>query len=211
MEDHQETDSRRRPIKERSTGWARQLARVAAGAGLTPNQISVLSVAISAGAFVCLWNHQFRPGNFWLAGVCITSRLICNMIDGMVAVEHNRKSPSGEIFNELPDRLSDTFSILGAAYACGYPQLGLWASLLAVLTAYIRTLCTSAGAPADFGGPMAKQQRMKTLIGACVLAAIWPQAAHALFGLALLVILLGSAFTCWRRVTRAIHHLESKA
>lgn len=205
----EEDNARRRPIKERSTGWARQLARMAASAGLTPNQISLLSVAISGGAFVCLWQHGFRPGNFWLAGILITSRLICNMIDGMVAVEHNKKSPSGEIFNELPDRLSDTFSILGAAYACGLPQLGLWASLLAVLTAYIRTLCTGAGAPADFGGPMAKQQRMKLLIAACVFSALRPQWSGWLFGFALAVILVGSAYTCWRRVTKAIRHLES--
>ena len=196
----------RRPIKERTTGWARALARAAAGLGLTPNQISVLSVVISLGAMANFYYHQYLA-----AALCITCRLLCNMIDGMVAVEHNKKSPSGEIFNELPDRLSDTVTLLGAAYACNLGSLGLWTSLLAVLTAYIRTLCSSAGAPADFGGPMAKQQRMKLLIAAGVVLQWRPQWDSQLLPAVLAIILVGSAYTCWRRASRAIHFLERGA
>ena len=201
----EEENSKRRPIKERSTGWARKLAQIAAGAGLTPNQISILSVLVSALGCLCFYRHQF-----WAAGLCIAARLVCNMIDGMVAVEYQRKSPSGEIYNELPDRLSDTFSLLGAAYACGWHQLGLWCCLLAVLTAYIRTLSTSAGAPADFGGPMAKQQRMKTLIGAAVVCGVAPFLCGLVLPGALTVILVGSAYTSWRRATRAVAFLEKE-
>lgn len=197
--------SERRPINERSTAWARALARLAAGTGLTPNQISVLSVVISLAAMLNFYYHHYLA-----AALCIVGRLLCNMIDGMVAVEHNQKSPSGEIFNELPDRLSDTVTILGAGYACGMVELSLWTSLVAVLTAYIRTLCTHAGAPADFGGPMAKQQRMKLLIAAGVLLHWRPDWTFPLLSGVLVVILAGSAWTCWRRAVRAIHHLENQ-
>jgi phosphatidylglycerophosphate synthase len=197
--------SDRRPIKERSTAWARGLARMVAGTGLTPNQISVLGVLVSLASFLNFYHHQYLA-----AAACIGLRLLCNMIDGMVAVEHNKKSPSGEIFNELPDRLSDILSLVGAAYACGWVQLGLWASLLAVLTAYIRTLCASAGAPADFGGPMAKQQRMKLLIAAGIVLAFRPQWDQHLLTAVLALILLGSAYTCWRRARQAIAYLEQK-
>lgn len=200
------TEEGRRPIKERTTGWARALARAVAATGLTPNQISVISVVISLGAMANFYYH-----NYLAAALCITCRLLCNMIDGMVAVEHNMKSPSGEIFNELPDRLSDTATILGAGYACQMVQLSLWTSLVAVLTAYIRTLCTHAGAPADFGGPMAKQQRMKLLIAAGVILHWRPDWSFGLLPAALGIILIGSAWTCWRRASRAIHHLESHA
>jgi CDP-diacylglycerol--glycerol-3-phosphate 3-phosphatidyltransferase len=203
------SQDKRRPIKERATGWARGLASLVARTGLTPNQISVLSVLISGAGAAVVWDHQGRPLCFFLAALAITLRLICNMIDGMVAVEHNRRSPSGEIYNELPDRLSDSLSLLGVAYACGWVQLGLWCSLLAVLTAYVRTLATAAGAPADFSGPMAKQQRMKTLIGACLACAYRPQWMGWVLPLALSLIALGSAWTCWRRTRRAIAHLES--
>lgn len=195
----------RRPIKERGTFWARALAKFIANLGFTPNQISVLSVVFSLIGTLC-----FVQGRYLAAGLCIVSRLICNMIDGMVAVEHNQKSPSGEIFNELPDRLSDTFSLMGAGYAAHLPQLGLWASLLALLTAYIRTLCHGAGAPADFGGPMAKQQRMKLLIGGCVACAIWPSATHWVLGTVLALITAGCIVTSYRRANNAIRFLESQ-
>ncbi|MBX3165897.1 MAG: CDP-alcohol phosphatidyltransferase family protein [Candidatus Eremiobacteraeota bacterium] len=195
----------RRPIKERGTFWARGLARFVARLGFTPNQISVLSVVFSLVGTGC-----FIQGRYWAAGLCIVSRLICNMLDGMVAVEHNQKSPSGEIFNELPDRLSDTCSLMGAGYAAHLPQVGLWASLLALLTAYIRTLCASAGAPADFGGPMAKQQRMKLLIGGCVACALWPRASVHILGTVLALITVGCLITCYRRASSAIRFLESQ-
>jgi len=197
--------SDRRPIKERSTAWAKGLARMVAATGLTPNQISILGVLVSLVSLINFSYHQYLA-----AAVCVGLRLLCNMIDGMVAVEYNKKSPSGEIFNELPDRLSDILSLLGAAYACGWVQLGLWASLMAVLTAYIRTLCASAGAPADFGGPMAKQQRMKLLIAAGLLLAFRPQWDTRVLPPVLALILVGSAYTCWRRASRAIVHLEQK-
>jgi phosphatidylglycerophosphate synthase len=197
--------SDRRPIKERTTAWARALAKAVAATGLTPNQISVIGVFISLASLANFYYHHYLA-----AAVCITCRLLCNMIDGMVAVEYNKKSPSGEIFNELPDRLSDTLSLLGAAYACDMVQLGLWASLLAVLTAYIRTLCASAGAPADFGGPMAKQQRMKLLIAAGVVLTLRPHWDVHVLPATLALIVLGSAYTCWRRAHRAISHLEAQ-
>ena len=195
----------RRPIKERGTAWARLLAKFVAKLGFTPNQISVLSVVVSLLGMVCC-----LQGRYLAAALCVVSRLLCNMIDGMVAVEHNQKSPSGEIFNELPDRLSDTFSLMGAGYACQWPQLGLWASLLALLTAYIRTLCHGAGAPADFGGPMAKQQRMKLLIGGCVVCAIRPAWVQLVFPGVLGLVLVGCVITSYRRASNAIRFLESQ-
>src|SRR5438105_2817615 len=41
------------------------------------------------------------------AAGCIQLRLLCNLLDGMVAIEGGFRSRSGEVFNELPDRVSD--------------------------------------------------------------------------------------------------------
>jgi phosphatidylglycerophosphate synthase len=194
----------RRPIKERGTAWARGLAKLVAGAGFTPNQISVFSVVLSIGSALAMMQYQYAA-----AAALIGGRLLCNMIDGMVAVEHNRCSPSGEIFNELPDRLSDTFSLLGLAYASDCVELGLWTSLVAVLTAYIRTLSTHAGAPADFGGPMAKQQRMKLAIAALLICQFKPEWHLWLLPVCLQVILALGVYTCWRRASTAVSYLEN--
>jgi len=92
------------------------------------------------------------------------------------------------------------------------PALGWAAGLLAVLTAYVRALGGAAGAAQQFCGPMAKQQRMQTLVVACVIAPFewslgwsgWIMAA------ALSVIVLGCLVTIVRRTRRIVAELESR-
>ena len=110
----------------------------------------------------------------------IQGRLLCNLLDGMVAIEGGRKTRAGDIFNDLPDRISDPLIIVPAGYAITSlpfgPDLGWLAAVVALLTAYVRVLGHSAGTPDFFVGPMAKQHRMAVLTVACALcipAAFW--------------------------------------
>lgn len=141
------------------------------------------------------------------AGVCIQLRLLCNLLDGMVAVEHGKGGPSGPIWNELPDRIADALFLVGAGYfadlagfTLGAP-LGWAAAVLAVLTAYVRELGRGLGFPADFSGPMAKPHRMAALTATCALAAfepLWGWNGQSVI-LGLLVIVAGAAWTALRR------------
>jgi phosphatidylglycerophosphate synthase len=134
----------------------------------------------------------------------------------MVAVEGGFKTKSGEVFNELPDRVSDIFIFLGAGYAApsltGSVELGWAAALLAVLTAYVRAFGGAAGASQYFFGPMAKQQRMALMTAACVLDAVlraaridWPVLSWALA-----LVCVGCVITVWRRTAAIIRELEGK-
>ncbi|MFC4259844.1 hypothetical protein ACFOZ5_12460 [Marinobacter lacisalsi] len=79
---------------------------------------------------------------------------------------------------------------------------GWLAALLAVMTAYIRVLGSALGVPADFRGPMAKQHRMALLTVACLASifdTLWAGTGMALW-LALILVVVGSAATCWRRL-----------
>jgi phosphatidylglycerophosphate synthase len=136
----------------------------------------------------------------------------------MVAVEHGKGSPSGPIWNELPDRIADLLLLVGAGYAgalAGQPwaePLGWLAGALAVLTAYVRELGRGLGQPADFSGPMAKPHRMATLTGACLLAAaepLWGGRGQVLL-IALAVIAAGAAITVVRRVRHLAKGLAQK-
>jgi phosphatidylglycerophosphate synthase len=88
-----------------------------------PNAISAGSgvFAAAAGGYLLLTNlvtgHWSRAGLLLGAIVGIQLRLLCNLFDGMVAIEEGRKTPSGAIFNELPDRFADAFIPVGAGYA----------------------------------------------------------------------------------------------
>ena len=211
----------RRPIQARDTKWATSIARWLASVGLRPNQISVLSVVFAAAAAGCLALTITSPTNgkillFIAAAAGMQLRLLCNLFDGMVAVEGGLKTKSGEIYNELPDRISDALVLAGAGYA--FPaqdwtrQLGWAAAVLAVITAYVRTLGAAAGASQCFLGPMAKQQRMATTTLASLAAsgALLCGKSFAFMAAALLIIIAGCLVTIARRTRRIIEELQSK-
>ena len=80
-----------------------------------------------------------RPPAFLAAAALIQLRLAANMFDGMVALETGRASPTGELFNEVPDRVSDAAMFIGAGYAAGgNPTLGYLAACLALFVTYVR-------------------------------------------------------------------------
>jgi phosphatidylglycerophosphate synthase len=212
----------RRPLKTRSHGLAIAAARWLTQRNISPNQISMLSIlfaAIAGAAFA--WRPQLGGGAeaaaLLVAAFGIQLRLLCNLLDGMVAVEGGKKTPAGELFNDMPDRLADVFIILGAGYSApGLPVvelLGWWAVVLAVLTAYVRVLGVSVGAGADFRGPMAKQHRMALLTVTALLSLAEPMfmldGQFMAVGLAIMVA--GCVVTLFRRTLRIYRCLQPAA
>jgi phosphatidylglycerophosphate synthase len=178
-------EENRRPIGQRNRGYAKYLTRVLAKAGVTPNFISFTSIVFAALAGACFYTSGISDGGdrvMLLIGAALFCqlRLLANMLDGMVAVEAGKGGPDGPIWNELPDRFADIFILVGAGYGVAATgmfdaTLGWAAGAAAVMTAYVREVAKSAGAPADFSGPMAKPHRrsrqrrlhrLRTLAGA---------------------------------------------
>ena len=211
----------RRPIPARSASWATLAAHRLQRAGVRPNQVSVLGVVFAAVAAICLIlagrsEDEARIALFVVAAAAMPLRLLCNMLDGMLAVEGGLKTPTGEIYNELPDRLADLLILAGAGYAIGDvawgPELGCAAATTALLTAYVRTLGAAAGASHHFVGPMAKPRRMHVLIAACLLSAVetavgWPE--RRVLAVALMVIIVGGLATIVRRLRAIADDLET--
>lgn len=188
-------DADRRPLKSRSWPVMRRLALRLAGFGITPNQVSIagLVFGLVAGALLAMtgWYagavgpEPAARALFVAAAAFIQLRLLCNLIDGMVAVEaagvgRVGKSAVGVLYNELPDRVSDAAALVGAGYAAtGHIGLGWFAAVVAVLTAYVRAVGKAETGVNDFCGPMAKPHRMGVLTFACVIAAILSGSGHA--------------------------------
>ena len=202
----------RRALATRDAAWARTLARALGRAGVSPNAISVAGLGFAMAAAAAFLAAPRLGGRavaaLLLAAAAIQLRLLCNLLDGMVAVEEGLKTPHGDLYNELPDRLADVVILVGAGYAirdlAGGPEFGWAAAVMAVLTAYVRALGGSLGLTQDFAGPMAKQHRMFTLTVATLVAAL--EAALGMPARALraglVVIVAGSIVTAWRRTLR---------
>ncbi len=211
---------KRRPLKVRDVKLLQRFARWLSQRHVTPNQISLASLFFAMLAAGCLLSMPRVDGTtVWVLPVLgaffIQCRLLCNLFDGMVAVEGGKSTPSGELFNDIPDRIADPLILIAAGYATTVVPwagiLGWSAGLGAVMTAYVRTLGASIGAPVDFRGPMAKQHRMAIMTFACLLSAIepWFWECGWAFLVALGMITLGCVVTAARRVRAAYLALEA--
>lgn len=212
--ENQDPQSHRRPLSIRAKAWPKKLAALLSGLGLTANGISTLSVFFGLVTFLLL---ILQPAddvrcNLFLAAVSIQLRLICNLLDGLVAVEGGKKTPTGGLFNEVPDRFCDAFTLIGLGYYCGFwfsVELGFLATTLAFFTAYIRVLGASLGTQSYFVGPQAKQQRMAVCTVALLLSSVTTWSIFC--WIALLIVVIGSALTCFRRLSLITEELNGAA
>ena len=221
----------RREIPQRSTSWARAAAAAVGRTGITPNMISSASVVVAAvgcaalvgsGWAVYLHDDGLRAILLIIAALMAPLRLLLNMLDGMVAVEGGKRSPVGDLYNEVPDRLADVLVLAGAGYAAasihGGVGVGWVAASLAVLTAYVRTLGAAQGLSNHFEGPMAKPRRMWLLMMGCLLSLLEPTVLARLglhrgdvLGLVLSVIAVGSTITIVIRLQLIAGDLRERA
>jgi phosphatidylglycerophosphate synthase len=213
----------RRPIAARELRLSRGVATWLSARGVAANAISTAGMAagLLAGlAFAATPHAGSVAALLWfVAALLIQLRLLANMLDGMVALASGTASRLGELFNEVPDRVSDSATLIGLGFAVGGDALlGFAAAAAAMATAYIRALGAAAGAPAEFCGPMAKQQRMflATLVavvcGVAALAGISPViAGYPVPAIALAIIAAGSVLTAVRRLIRIARALRRGA
>jgi phosphatidylglycerophosphate synthase len=213
----------RRPLKSRSSAAALRLAKLLTRQGAQPDTISAASVAFAIlGGALMLWgggaSGWMRAPAFLAAAGCIQLRLLCNLMDGLVAVENDRASPVGPIWNELPDRFSDAIFLACAGYAAagggmvGGVELGWICASLALMTAYVREFGRGFGFPTDFSGPMAKPHRMAALTVAALASAVeplWGWHGQSLM-IGLVVIALGTALTLGLRTRTLARRLTER-
>ena len=210
-------DSDRRPLASRDTGWARGIARRLSASGITPNQISMASMAMAACAGAAFWLagsavSGLRAALLLAAALFCQLRLLCNLFDGMVAIEGGKQEADGPFWNEFPDRVADILILTGVGYGIGVPALGWAAAAFAVLTAYARELGRNCGLPADFSGPMAKQHRMATITAAALLSLLEPlwRGQGEVLVIALWLIAVGAAATALRRAAKLVRGLRAR-
>lgn len=221
----------RRDVPQRTAGWAQRIAQSLRALRFTPNGISIASIVfgvIGCAAFVAS-GFAATAGDeglraIWLvvAMASMPLRLLCNMLDGMLAVEGGLSSPTGDLYNEVPDRVSDVLFLAGAGYAAmlvpGGITLGWVAATLALLTAYVRSLGAAQGLSNHFEGPMSKPRRMWVMVIGALVSLAEPWFAERLglpLGTALIVALavvaLGSLATVIVRLTLIARDLNARA
>lgn len=207
----------RRPIRSRNTRWAEAVTSLLVRIGVSPNAISICGMVAAVVAGITFFGTGITTGLeqrvlWFCGGVLCQVRLLCNLFDGMVAVKRNVASPRGELYNEVPDRVSDAAVFIGLGYSAGGDvTMGYIAALISVFVAYVRAMAKSLGAPNDFCGPMAKPQRMALATLIAMYMALSPEAWRLEWGESkgvLVLVIVGGVLTAMRRLVRAARYVE---
>jgi phosphatidylglycerophosphate synthase len=220
MESKGQVHGDRRPIATRNRKWAQAATAWLASRNVSPNAISIAGMCACMVAGIALAATSISDYRIlWIiAALGAQLRLTANMLDGMVALASGRASKTGELYNEVPDRVSDAAVFIGAGFAWGGNiTLGYIATILSIFTAYIRAAGKIAGAPNEFCGPMAKQHRMLVITLICLYAAFTPRSWQVmafndsqigLMTVGLVIIIAGCAITVIRRLSRITRVLK---
>jgi CDP-diacylglycerol--glycerol-3-phosphate 3-phosphatidyltransferase len=88
-------------------------------------------------------------------------RLAANALDGLVARHTGLARPLGEVFNECCDRIADIFVFAGLALNSAVIAPLAWTVLvLTLLNSYLGVTAKAAGGKRQYGGFLAKADRM---------------------------------------------------
>ena len=186
----------------------RPIVRMLAARGVTPNQITLLACLLSfvAGGVLATFIHHRAV--FFLIPVVLFLRMALNAIDGMLAKEHDMKTPFGAILNELTDMLSD--AVLYLPFALLPNVNGFWVVVIVILSIVTEATGLSAlsiGASRRYDGPMGKSDRafVFSIVAIALALGAAPNIWLAVVWVVIIVLLV---FTISNRVRKALQEVR---
>jgi len=194
-------------LKPRFQQLLRPASNALATAGVSPNQVTLAALAISFATGATIFHFRnFRA--LVLLPVVLFLRMALNAIDGMLAREHNQKTPLGAVLNELGDAFSDSVLYLPLAVVPGFsPTAVTVAVLLAILTEMTGVVAVQIGASRRYDGPMGKSDRAFVFGALGLLLALRASIASAIPYILWIVVAL-LLFTIFNRARRALAELQ---
>ncbi|EGK12427.1 CDP-alcohol phosphatidyltransferase [Desmospora sp. 8437] len=179
-----------------------------AGAGVTANQVTMAAVLLSVATGAVIALNPAVSAFLYLLPPVLFLRMALNAVDGMLAREHNMKSPLGQILNELGDVISDAALYLPFALIPGIsPVPVVLITVLATVSEMAGVLGTVIGGSRRYDGPMGKSDRA-FVFGLLALILAFGMQARPWVDPILSVIALLIAVNVVIRVRRAVKEVE---
>jgi CDP-diacylglycerol---glycerol-3-phosphate 3-phosphatidyltransferase len=179
-------------------------------AGVTPNQVTVAALLLSAavGATIAWTGARW---SLLLLPPALLLRMALNALDGMMAREHGLKTRLGALLNELGDVLSDAFLYLPLALLPGWPPAAVvCAAVLAGASELAGVAAAAAGASRRYDGPMGKSDRA-FVFGALGLVLGFGAPAGRWLDVVSWIVVVLLALTIGNRVRRALREGDQPA
>ena len=194
--------TRRRPQ------FLRRLTVLMMRIGLTSESIAYLGMGLGilGGVAFMITGETSHPRIAWGAGAALCLfRALAIRLDLLLQPNSMRQSREEEFYNELPERVSDSLTVIGFGFAVdSSPWLGLAAALSAILSAYVRSFASARLGGRRPGGLvlMTRSQRLLLLSAASILMILeipHPAVGAEIPRLTLSLVIAGCIFTVFLR------------
>jgi len=161
-------------LKKRVQELLSSQAKVAHNLGLTPNIISVVGLLLSVSSAAVYALALNRSWLLLLAIFFLLASGFCDVLDGIIARNHNQATIFGGFFDSLLDRYADAvvFSGIILGGLCDV-YWGLAALFGAMLVSYSRARAEAAGVKMESVGLAERAERMLILTVASLAAFFW--------------------------------------
>ncbi len=176
---------------------AEPLAVAAERSGISPNQLSALSLFFAVTAAVCYYFSLL-----YLAALMVLLNALADLADGALARRTDRSSPRGDFLDHVIDRYADTLILIGIVFAGYAPwQVGVLSVAGVLLTSYIGVQAQALDLGRYYGGMMGRADRLIVIIIATFANAVYSQPVEGLpiLGWIIAVIMLSSHITALQR------------
>jgi len=159
-------------------GFVHRIAEFLARSGISPNLLSLLSLAcaVLAGIAFALSGTASSVNRFLiLALVCVCLNALLDGVDGLVARVVGTANQRGDFLDHVVDRYADVFIIGGIIFG-GYAgwRIGIVAMIGVLLASYMGTQAQAVGLNRLYGGVLGRADRMVIIISAAALTLLYP-------------------------------------
>lgn len=194
-------------IKPKFQQLLRPLVRTLASKNVTANQVTIAAMMLSLFTGVALAIFYEKPLILLIVPVVMFIRMALNAIDGMLAKEHDMKTPLGNILNELGDVVSDTFLFIPFVFFPGFPPaLIIAVIILSIISEMTGVLGEVIGASRRYDGPMGKSDRA-FIFSVLAICAAFGVTSGLFYQIIFTIICLLIIMNTFIRIRRALNEL----
>jgi phosphatidylglycerophosphate synthase len=182
------------------------LAAVAQRIGVSPNQLSILSLVYAALASAFYYLSSSHKEMLYLAALMVLMNAVFDITDGALARKIGKADPKGDFLDHAIDRYADMFFLGGITFAGYAPwQVGMLTIIGVFLTSYMGTQAQALHLGRYYGGMMGRADRLFMIFIATVGNAIYsdPIAGLPILGWVLVATMISSHITALQR----FHHI----
>jgi len=191
-------------LRGRSGIIADPLAAAAQRAGISPNQLTILSLVFAIAAFLFYVLSTSDASILFLAALMSLLNAVADLTDGALARRTGTADPKGDFLDHVVDRYSDMLVLSGIMFA-GYAPwpVGFLAAIGVLLTSYIGTQAQALHLGRYYGGMMGRADRMIIILMATLANAVYAESIHGLpiLGWLMVGIMIASHITALQRLS----------